>query len=265
MMILRGGKEGYSIPFDSALYGSMTSPDTPAERIKIEYRNCDCLVALFETTKDVEALIPIGTELFSDPPYAGIWISRYSFSTLGEYNEYLSVIQVKDVRGEMGYYIPYIYVTNDSAMAAGRELAGAPKKLAHIEFRKEVDVIQATLERPSGKRLVTFTFKPEERATMDLITATLPKPTPLLSVRHLPPIKGGDGLTQLVKWYADIDFHKDPRGREVIWAGSASLRYDSPSVVDPVHKLEIKDIVAALYFQFDMTLGITEVQKEYRI
>lgn len=264
-MVLKGGKEGYSIPFDSPLYGAGLSPGTPAERLKIEYRNCDCLVAMVETDKSVEALLPEGLELFSDPPYAGLWISRYSFSTLGEYNEFLAVIQVKDVRGEMGYYIPYIYVTNDAAMAAGRELAGAPKKLAHIEFLQEYDVIQATMERPRGKRLLTFTFKPDERVTPDLVSSILPRPTPLLSVRHLPPIKGGDGLTQLVKWYSLIDFHRDPQGRDTIWTGPASVTYDSPSAIDPIHRIPIRELVAAIYFQFDMTLGIIEVQKEYRV
>jgi len=264
-VVLRGGKEGLSIPFDSSLYGTHFSPGTPAERLKIEYRNCECLLAMVETDRGVEALLPEGVELFSDPPYAGLWISHYSFSTLGEYYEFLSVIQARDVRGELGYYIPYIYVTNDAAMAAGRELAGAPKKLAHIEFSKEYDVVQAIMERPRGKRLLTFTFKPEERVAMDLVNAVLPKPTPLLSVRHLPPIRGGDGLTQLVKWYSDVDFHRDPQGRETIWTGPASVTYDSPSAVDPIHRIPIREVVAALYFQFDMTLGITEVQKEYRV
>jgi len=264
-MVLKGGKEGYSIPFDSALYGSTIPPRTPASEIKIEYRNCEALAALFETSKRVEELIPEGLELFSDPPHAAVWFSKYPFSTLGEYDEGLLVIQVRDMKGEMGYYIPYIYVTNDAAMAAGREIAGAPKKLAHIGFEKELDVIQATLERPKGKRLLTFTFKPEERATMDAIRAAMPRPIPLFSVRHLPPIKGGDGITQLVKWYAEIDFHKDLKGVETVWTGPASITYDSHSSIDPIHRIEIRDLVAAIYLQFDMTLGITEVQREYKL
>ena len=70
---------------------------------------------------------------------------------------------VRDVHGDMGYYIPYIYVTNDAAMAAGRELLGAPRKMADISLESECDLIQGTLERTSGKRLITFTFKPVER------------------------------------------------------------------------------------------------------
>jgi hypothetical protein len=45
--------------------------------------------------------------------------------------------------------------------------------------------------------------------------------------------------------------------------GPASITYDSPSLSDPVHKLNIDEILAGLYFQFDMKLNIKEVQKDY--
>ncbi|MHA1708275.1 MAG: acetoacetate decarboxylase family protein [Candidatus Baldrarchaeia archaeon] len=245
------------IPFHAPLYqGDM-------ER-GIEYRNCEGLAAFFTIKGDISGLLPEGLKPYSDPPQGGIWFAHYSFSTLGEYYEFLSVIQVEDPEGEMGYYIPFIYVTNDAALAAGRELAGAPKKLAKIEITKEYELVQAILERPTGKRLVTFTMMPTTRVAGGIIDAILPKPTPLLSVRHLPPIKGKGGVTQLIKWYADIDFHTDPRGERVIFMGPASVTYDSPSVIDPVHRLEIDQILAAIYFQFDMKLGVTKILKEYK-
>ncbi len=214
------------IPHDSPLY------EVDEDR-GIEYRNCDAIVGFFTIKGDVSELLPEGLKPYSQPAQGGIWISRYSFSTVGIYNEYLTVIQVEDEQGDMGYYIPYIYVTNDSALAAGRELAGAPKKLANIGLVKELDVVMGYLERPTGKRLVTFVMKPNTRAAGDLIDFVLPKPTYLYSVRHLPPIKGKGGVTQLVKWYADIDFHVDPKGERVIFMGPGNITYDSPSVIDP--------------------------------
>jgi len=256
-MVLKGGDKGVSIPFDAPLF------DANRER-GIEYRNCEAIVAAFMIEGDIERILPQGIEPFSDPPQGAIWISRYGYSTLGQYNEHISLIMVKDVHGELGYYIPYIYVTNDAAMAAGRELAGAPKKIADITLENKADYIQGTLDRPSGKRLITFTFKPVERVMGDVVDAYLPYPTPLLSVRHLPWIKEpGDGLTQLVSWYAAIDYHKDPKGERMIWTGPASITYDSPSVLDPVHNLQIGEMLTALYFQFDMKLNVKEVQKKY--
>ncbi|MEM3478221.1 MAG: acetoacetate decarboxylase family protein [Archaeoglobaceae archaeon] len=241
------------IPFDSPLY------EIDEER-GIEYRNCKAITALFTIKSDVSDLIPEGLKSLGN---GGVWISHYGFSTVGIYNEYISVIQVEDELGDMGYYIPYIYVTNDAALAAGREIAGAPKKLAKIELTQELDVVQGILERPAGKRLVTFTMKPNIRAK-ELIDTILPKPTYLYSVRHLPPIKGKGGVTQLIKWYADIDFHVDPAGERVIFAGPASVTYDSPSVIDPVHKLEIGTMLSAIYFEFDMKLGFVDILKDLR-
>ena len=244
------------IPFDSPLY------EVDEDR-GIEYRNCEAITAFFTIKNDVSELLPDGLRLYSDPPQGGIWISHYSFSTLGEYWEFISVVQVEDENGDMGYYIPYIYVTNDAAMAAGRELAGAPKKLAKIELVKGYDAIQGVLERPDGRRLVTFTMKPSQRAAGELIDLVLPKPTYLYSVRHLPPIRGKGGVTQLVKWFADIDFHEDPGGERVIFTGTGSVSYDMPSEIDPVHRIEIDELLLSIYFQFDMKLGFEDIVKEY--
>lgn len=256
-MVLRGGYKAESIPFDAPLY------DFNRER-GIEYRNCEAILAVFSADEDVVNLLPEGLELYTDPPQGAVWLARYCNSTLGSYDEVISCIIAKDINGKMGYYIPYIYVTNDAALAAGREWAGAPKKLADITLEKKLDLIQATLERPSGKRLMTVTFKPVERAVGDLVDVYLPYPTPLLSVRHIPWVKEkSDGLTQLISWHAELDFHKDPKGERMIWTGPASITYDSPSMLDPVHKIKIEEILAALYVQFDMKLNVDEVQKEY--
>jgi len=257
-MVLRGGYKSESIPFDAPLY------DFNRER-GIEYRNCEAILAAFLTSEDVVNLLPEGLEPYTDPPQGALWFSRYGNSTLGAYNEVISCIIAKDIHGKMGYYIPYIYVTNDAALAAGRELAGAPKKLADVKLENKLDFIQATLERPSGKRLITMTFKPVERALGgDLIDTYLPYPIPLLSVRHIPWVKKeGDGLTQLISWHAEIDYHKDPKDERMIWAGPVSITYDSPSVLDPVHKIKVEEMLVALYMQFDMKLNVDEVQKEY--
>ncbi len=244
------------VPFDSPLY------EVDEDR-GIEYRNCEAITAFFTIKGDVSELLPEGLKPYSDPAQGGIWISHYSFSTVGEYYEYLTVIQVEDEQGDMGYYIPYIYVTNDAALAAGRELAGAPKKLAKIELTKELDTVMGILERPAGKRLVTFVTKPNTRAAGTLIDFILPKPTYLYSVRHLPPIKGKGGVTQLIKWYADIDFHVDPNGERIIFLGPGNVTYDSPSVVDPVHKVGIDSVMMSIYFQFDMKLGVIDILREY--
>lgn len=259
------GSEGYSPPFDSSLYGSGVDPSTPANEFAIDYVDCDALVSFFVTDNSVTGLLPEGIEPASDPVQAGILVADYSVSTVGRYREYLSVIQVEDVNGNLAYYIPYIYVTNDAALVAGRELAGAPKKLAEINLSWKSDVVQARLERPEGTPLATVTGKPEERLPdVSPLEEILPQPTPLLSIRHLPPVEGGDGLTQLVKWSTRLDFHESDRGPE-LWMGETSVNYPAGSSVDPVHRISVEEPLMGMYSRFDMTLEVDEVQKEWSV
>lgn len=252
--MLKSKLKGYSMPLDSPLYDE--SP--------WEYDSCEAVAAFVTFEETAEGLLPEGLEPYSKPIQGGFWISHYPFSTLGEYYEVLLVIQVKDLKGNMGYYIPYIYVTNDAALAAGREVVGAPKKLAHIDLQKEFNTVTGVLERPKGKRLLTVTMFPNARAEGPLIEAILPRETPLLSLRVIPSLNGGKPeIAQLISWTAVIDFHKDLQGRQKLWVGPASVTYDSPSAVDPIHELKVIETITAVYFKFDMTLVTKEVQKSY--
>lgn len=246
------------IPLDAPLY------EVDVER-GVEYRNCEAIFGVF-TTRNVTTLLPEGLKPASEPALGGIWIAHYSFSTVGEYYEYVALVQVQDEEGDVGFYIPYIYVTNDSALAAGREIAGAPKKLAKIGLVKESEVVMGYLERPAGKRLVTFVVAPTRRAPAQVIETFFPpkRQSFLYSLRHLPPVGPYPGVTQLVKWFSSIDLHLDPRGERVVFIGPGNITYDSPSVIDPVHRLEIENIIATLYFQFDMKLGFVKILKEYK-
>ncbi len=45
--------------------------------------------------------------------------------------------------------------------------------------------------------------------------------------------------------------------------GPGNITYDSPSVIDPVHKVGIDTFMTAIYFQFDMKLGFVDILREY--
>lgn len=270
--MLKGGREGLSIPLDAGLYGA--SMQTVAKNVVTEYINCEALMAFFTTSEEVDALLPEGLNLYSNPPNAGVFITNYPYSTLGPYQEMFSLIQV-DFNGSLGYYIPYIYVTNDSALSAGREVVGAPKKLANIGILKENDIVLGYLERPKGKRLLSITVKPEQRVSDEFLDSLMPRRLELYSLRVLPPIEGGDGVAQLVRWISFIDIHTDPEekvtfdnvklGRKRIWSGNAMITYDSPSISDPVHKINVKDLLLGAYLQFDMALKPDKVVKEWKL
>lgn len=264
-MVLHGNEEGLAPPFDSSLYGASLSPTNPGTEFEIEYEGCESVTALFTTTPDVEEILPEGVAPFSSPPTAAVLMAHYPFSTVGEYHEFITLVQVEDLDGEMAYYIPYIYVTNDAALAAGREWAGAPKKLAAIDVDTTGTIIEGTLARPDHESLVSLTVKPERRAEGGFVDSLMSDRMPLLSIRHLPPIEGGDGCTQLVKWYAEMDFEADQHDRPKRWMGPSDLDYVGRSVHDPVHKVSVDDLLAGVYAKYDMVLGVTEVQKTWEL
>lgn len=264
-MVLQGNGEGFAPPFDASLYGDSLSPTTPGSEYEIEYSGCEAVVSFFSTTEDVEALLPEGITPYSSPPTAGVLLAHYPFSTVGEYHEFLTVIQVEDFDGELAYYIPYIYVTNDAAMAAGRELAGAPKKLATIDLDTTGSIMEGRLARPESRELLSMTVKPEQRATGNIVDTIMGDRLPLLSIRHLPPIEGGDGCTQLVKWYADMEWHEDGQGRPKRWLGPVDVDYGAQSAHDPIHKVSVERMMAGVYGQYEMTLGATEVHEEWEL
>ena len=221
--------------------------------------NCQAVQAVFTIASNIKRLLPEQLIPTVDPPIGIAAIVRYGISNVGSYLEQYSGIQVRDPGGETGYYIPYIYLTpNDAALASGREVFGAPKKFAKIELVREDGLIQGTLERPTGKRLLTLTAQPNIRVSAAM-RQMWPSRINCYSVRHLPPIAGKGGVRQLVKWYTEQTFRRDERGEEVVFTGPVSLTYDSPSAIDPVHNLTVNHIMLGTYVEFDAKVQALDI------
>ena len=246
-MVADGG-----IPIDAPLY------EVDLER-GAEYWDCKAIATVFTISQDVSDLIPEGLKLLGESPLGMVLIADYGKSTLGPYSEFVSLIQVQDESGTVGMYVPYIYVTNDAALAGGRELPGAPKKLARIDLSFEYEIVQGILERPSSKRLVTFVMKPSSRMDPGVLAAIMPEETPFYSLRYLPAPPGGTSVRELVKWYSRTSVKKDSWGEELVFSGPGCLTYDSHSVIDPLHRLEIGAVLGNVYMEFDLRLGDASV------
>jgi acetoacetate decarboxylase len=99
-------------------------------------------------------LLPDVFEL-EDSPVASLWFVSYGLSNVGRYREVVHAIQVT-LDGEQHMYIPHIYVTNDEAMIAGREVLGFPKLIAGIDWdptkNDHNSLLSANLERPTASR-----------------------------------------------------------------------------------------------------------------
>jgi acetoacetate decarboxylase len=241
------------IPFDAPLY------EGDKEHHGGSFLNCQVAQVVFTIAGDITHLLPKELVPASNPAIGVVAIARYGVSNFGPYFEQYSGIQVRDARGDTGYYIPYIYLTsNDAALASGREVFGAPKKFAHIDLVRDGGLLLGILERPIGKRLITITVQPNMRMSA-AIRQMVPARTICYSVRHLPPIADKGGVTQLVKWQTERTFRRDERNEEVLFTGPVSLTYDSASVIDPVHNLPVDRIILGSYEEFDSKVQALDI------
>ena len=219
----------------------------------IEYWGCKAVMATFTVGDTVADLVPHGLHLGS-PAFGAVLIADYGASTIGPYAEYVSLLAVTDDDGTAGMDIPYIYVTNDAALTAGREVLGAPKKMADIRVDVAGEAVVGSLSRPAGLPLAQVVVAPAERLGADLLDALLPPGTPFFSLRHLPGPPGATQVHELIRWNCDLAVGADAFGDQLRFTGPASITYPSRSGVDPVHRLGVDTFVGGAYLEFDMRL-----------
>ncbi len=235
-----------STPLDAPLF------QMDAER-GIEYWGCRAVLATFTLTEEVAGLVPEGLHLLQ-PAVGAVLVAEYGASTLGPYREFVSLVQVADDDGTQGMYIPFIYVTNDAALAAGREVLGAPKKLADIAVEQAAEAVVGRLARPASCTLVEVVVAPAERVGSELLDALLPPATPFFSLRHLPGPPGATQVHELIRWNCDLAVRQDAFGDGLRFTGPSSLSYPTRSAVDPVHRLGVDTFLGGAYLEFDMRL-----------
>ncbi|MEB3779007.1 MAG: acetoacetate decarboxylase family protein [Desulfurococcales archaeon] len=250
-MILKGKQVGFSIPFNAPLY----------KEPPWLYRDAEALIALVTFEREsVEPILPEGVETLGGPVMGAFWISYYPFSTLGPYYEAIIAVQV-GYGSNLAYYIPYIYVTNDAALAAGREVLGAPKKLASILLNKG-ETIYGSVSR-GGVKLFELELSPEGLADEEMLRGILQEELTLLSVRSLPPV-GGKGVAQLIEWYVKTWFRKTYSNAADAWTGSVLVRHSS-GVSDPIGELRVHEVLGGFYVVMDMELGVKGIVREWML
>ncbi len=206
---------GFSMPAHAPLY-----PPPP-----YVYDDARLLYYMYPTDPArAAAVVPSNLEI-ANPPIATLAFASYPRSTLGQY---LEVVQLIDVlfEGKPCKFAVALYVTNDAAMASGRELGGYPKKLASITIREEGPIGIARIDRPSGITLAEGVFRPG---------APIPAPEPFpithayLCLRIVPSPENGKppSLCELVRSHWTLE-------SGTFWSASGSLRLASASVFDPL-------------------------------
>jgi hypothetical protein len=150
---LAPGRTGTLAPEE---YTTKPAPDwAPAYASTVAaHRDIDHVAVAFATDADKAAtLIPEELSLLDIPALPGqspanLVFAKYRECDLGPYMEIIVSIPVVH-EGELHAYVPGIYVHNDAALLAGRELGGYPKKMAAITMRNYGDLFLSQMSRGS--------------------------------------------------------------------------------------------------------------------
>ena len=165
------GASGFSQPLGASLY-----PPPPHH-----FRGAKRAFATYEAdTEKVCALLPPGVEPDSDPVVCQAWVCWYPWSVFGEFLEAYIFVRV-GAEGIRYWYQPLIFTNSEPPLAAGREIWGFPKKLASMRWSLQAEQLLFTVERPAGKRIMTFALSIDRLASPSEL-----EPLPVLSLRFCP-------------------------------------------------------------------------------
>lgn len=239
---------GYSGPADAPLF----------QAPPFYYRGVESMIILYETEAEAAlALLPEGLEL-ALPATVNITVFKAPFTTLGPYNA--AMVRIHCLwQGQPKGYVCYQIVTGDAAMAAGREIWGYPKKLGYVEFTKENQMLTATVERPHTYRLCTVSVRPEvpmDEAGIALLSTRLRPPNVCLKIIASPIEGEGYASAQLVASGGSTHITE-------LWQATGSIHFDTPSPMDPWHKLVVKRVTGACFCRYDTVLTYGSVLKTY--
>lgn len=238
--------DAVSTPWDAPLV-----PEFP-----FDMRNVRILTVFYRTSIDaVASVLPPPLQPASDIVAVHLY-QMNDTDFFGPYEE--SAIQVDvtlpgtEVRGA---YSPYLFLNNDGAIAAGREVYGQPKKFGSPSIKVKQDLIVGTIKRNGVRFLrVTTPYKQrrsdiaEARAMFDFITN--------INYKVVPAAAGGVAIRELTaRELSAVTVHE-------CWRAPGTVEI-SPHAQAPVHRLPVLEMLDAFYWSCDFTLGPARVVHTY--
>jgi acetoacetate decarboxylase len=245
---LAKGQLGFSMPPYAPLF-----PKPP-----YFYNNATLMIFKYVTDATVARMVPDAVEL-PNPPTAGLVFASYPASNLGPYDEVVLFIDVI-FKGLPFQFGAFLYVTTDSAMAAGREMGGYPKKIARIEHLAGPDRT-AVMERPAGLQICSGTMRPEVRMVPDPNQKTAVAAPPLvlnyLTLRLIPSpeINQPPSLLELLETHWTIDLKE-------VWTGPGSCQFTGASLLDPLHWAPVIEPIVCELVQGDIRVDQNDQMSE---
>ncbi|MGQ9723167.1 MAG: acetoacetate decarboxylase family protein [Candidatus Jordarchaeum sp.] len=225
-----------SIPIQAPMY-----PEPP-----YKYPGARGILIVYETEpNNIKKVLPDVLEV-GDMPLAFLGIMEYpKCEPLGPYNEAYLMVQAKcgDVSA---WFNPFMWVTTEEALVAGREIWGFPKKMADIELVQKEEKVMGTVER-KGIKFIEAVVEPSGPLEM-------PFEATIMTFKQM--LKGdGSGLD--VK---KVILTSNPLEIKKMMGGEGKIKF-AKSKEDPVDLLKPTKLAASVYVEYDMTLPYGKIIK----
>ncbi|WP_009478538.1 acetoacetate decarboxylase family protein [Rhodococcus sp. JVH1] len=224
------------------------------------YRNTKNLILSYEVDPElVLDQLPEGVEPLNDHPRMVLWFQKSPFSTFGPHEAAYGYLECS-FEGKAYMMETFLWVSSESAMAAGREFWGDSKKMGKVELDFVKEEVVASLERPEGSKIAGARMRLERFAEASELPAY-----PGLCLKYIPSAEKGKGpeVLQLV----EDDFDGGPivgtDGRAEIYAGSATVEFGPEGVLDPIASFKPLGPISAIYTEMNFELDYGTIVKDY--
>lgn len=238
--------EIFETPFDNPL----------VPRLPVEFRNCEILTAFYRT--DMEAahkLVPPPLEVIGDLVIVHVYHANDT-DWFGNYYESAVHIPVRlPSAGIEGAYSPYLFLSNDGAVAAGREIYGQPKKSGQPRLELRDDLFVGTVSR-NGIDVITTTMAYKHNRVDPNELTQLANFRTNINLKIVPGADGNPAICQLTaREFADVRIHE-------CWMDDITVEL-RPNAQAPVYRLPVREVVRGFYWRADFKLVFGRVIYDY--
>ena len=229
----------------------LTNPSFPPGPYRFYDR--EFIVVTYRTDPEVlRAVVP-------EPLEVGEPIVKYEFIRMpdstgfGDYTETGQVIPVT-FQGKPGVFVHSMYLDDDAPITGGREIWGFPKKLANPKVIHDGDVVVGTLHY--GQVLCATMTMGYKHKIVDEAAVLKSLQVANYLIKIIPHVDGSARICELVRYFLeDI-------GMKGAWSGPAALELHAHVLAD-VAKLPVREVLSAVHFKADLTLGLGKVVYDY--
>ncbi len=251
------------------------------------FDDCETFMVDYVTdTASAAAAIPSDCTTIPIPDMPGysmvkvLW-NNMRDSSMGPYFECIMAVPVM-VGDIPTMYVPFIWVTNDQATAAGREGAGFPKKIADIDLTRYGNQAIAITERglvPTTRMRISATGQIADKLVSTPIAKGEKVELPYPQNMTLPlPSTENEACTAIPfptltwRFFRDVGFDKPAPVMSqlvnAVWQMDGTAYNVTDCSIDlrgvendPVDMLPVRGVIGGTYVQSDMKLPLAEMTK----